>query len=128
MKQKVIVDTSFLISAAKYRTDIAMALIPAIDGPFEVIAPSPVISELRLISRNRGKKGRDAAIGLELLMLTNPIIERTENKYADDAVIELSKKMPEAIVATNDVGMKGPLKRKGIRVFSIKGERFIGQV
>lgn len=123
---KIIVDTSFIISAAKYKVDIRMGLIPIIDGPFEVIAPSPVISELSYISKNKGKRGRDASIGLRMLEQLNPKVERTVKKYADEALVEVAEKIGDAFIATNDVKLKNSLKAKGRRVFSIKGASFIG--
>ena len=51
--KKVIVDTSFILSAIKYRADIKQGLQAMIDGPFEVIVPSPVITELKYLSKNK---------------------------------------------------------------------------
>jgi rRNA-processing protein FCF1 len=124
---QVIVDTSFIISAVKYKIDIKMCLIPIIDGPFEVIVPSPVISELKYIAENKGKRGRDATIGLKVLERLKPIIESTESNRADDAVAEMAGIMEDAIIATNDTELKNSLKRKGRKVFSVKGAAFIGQ-
>jgi rRNA-processing protein FCF1 len=124
---QIIVDTSFIISAVKYKIDIRSCLIPILDGPFKVIAPSPVLSELRFISRNRGKRGRDARIGLRALENLKPDVESTENGYADEAVAELAEKFKDAIIATNDTKLKNALKRKGRKVFSVKGAAFIGQ-
>jgi len=123
---KIIVDTSFVISAAKYRVDIRMGFIPNIDGPFEIIVPSPVLFELKYISKNKGKRGRDASIGLQMLEQLNPKVERTEKKYADEAIVEVAEKIQDAFIATNDTLLKNSLKAKGRRVFSVKGSAFIG--
>jgi rRNA-processing protein FCF1 len=124
---RVIVDTSFIISAVKYKIDVRMCLIPIIDGPFEIIVPSPVISELKYISKNRGKRGRDATIGLKILEQLKPVIESTKSSLADEAVAEVAEIMEDAIIATNDAKLKNSLKRKGRKVFSVKGAAFIGQ-
>jgi rRNA-processing protein FCF1 len=124
---RVIVDTSFIISAVKYKINIHRCLIPIIDGPFEIIVPSPVISELKYISKNKGKRGRDATIGLKILEQLKPMIESTKNNLADEAVAEIAEMMEDAIIATNDAKLKNSLKRKGRKVFSVKGAAFIGQ-
>jgi len=125
--KEVVLDTSFILSAVKYRADIRMGLIPMIDGPFGIIVPSPVASELRFLARNRGKRGICANVGLQAMRLLNPEVEKTENKMADEAVREVADKHPEAIICTNDAKLKESLKKKGRVVFSIKGAAFIGQ-
>ena len=125
--KEVILDTSFILSAIKYKADIRMGLIPMIDGPFGIIVPSPVVSELRYLSKNKGRRGIYANVGLQAMRILNPEVENTENKMADEAVREVAEKHPEAIICTNDVKLKNSLKRRGRVIFSIKGAAFIGQ-
>jgi len=123
----VILDTSFILSAIKYRADINMGLIPLMDGPFAIIVPSPVVSELRYLAKNKGKRGIYANVGLGAMRILNPKVEQTANKMADEAVREIAEKYPDAIICTNDAKLKESLKRRGRVVYSIKGASFIGQ-
>ena len=55
----VLLDTNFLLYAAKYKIDIEVELERVCDEGFKVAVPKQVISELKMLSVSKGLKGEE---------------------------------------------------------------------
>jgi rRNA-processing protein FCF1 len=113
---KIILDTNFLVYAAKQKIDYTSEL----SGKLVVL--SSVVGELKKLKENARKKEDKDSAGLALQILNKNIkskkikvIKTKEN--ADKAIRKLAKK--EDIVATLDRGLKKKLKGKA-RILSIR--------
>ena len=117
---KVILDTNFLIYCAKNKMDYASEIMKIMDEGYELVVPEQVISELNELSKS-AKKYDDklgAKIALKILELNSVKILPVRAKYADDALIRLSKE-DRNIVATMDL----ELRKKVFRAILINGKK-----
>ena len=124
----VVLDTNFLVYAAKYKIDIERELERLFDVKFEIIVPSPVIIELKGLQRNAGLKDREAAsVALEILNGFNII--KTSEKNADDACLLLAISASDGVLATMDLTLRKRFKkgRKG-RFLVIRQKKYLALV
>ncbi|MEM3116719.1 MAG: hypothetical protein QXX55_02075 [Candidatus Pacearchaeota archaeon] len=97
---RVILDTSFILTATKQKIDFFHWL--ELEG-MEVIIPEQTIKEL---------KGLGAELALKILKKNEFKIIKIRGDDADTAIINFVKDDPEAIVATLDKGLQKKIKNK----------------
>jgi rRNA-processing protein FCF1 len=96
--RRVILDTSFILSAVRNKIDFFEKLEH--EG-FQIIVPKQVIQEL---------KGLGAKLALKIMEKNKFQILGIEGRDADNAIISFAKKNPRAVVATLDAGLKKKIK------------------
>jgi rRNA-processing protein FCF1 len=96
--RKVILDTSFILTAVKQKIDFFEKL--EAEG-MNIIVPEQAIRELA---------GLGAKLELKILEKNRFHVFKTDGKDADNAIIRFAKKNPDAIVATLDAGLKKKIK------------------
>ena len=96
--KKVILDTSFIISAVRNKIDFFEKL--ELEG-FQIIIPKQVIREL---------KGLGTKLALKIIEKNKFQLFETEGRDADNAIIIFARKNPASVVATLDAGMKKKIK------------------
>lgn len=114
MSIKLLLDTSFLIDIAELGRDMIRMLEEQMNVIFDPIIIEEVFDELKKLSKSKGKKAMRAKYALN--MVSNYKIVKCELKEemsVDDKIVELALKNGWA-VATNDVELRGKLRRKGV--------------
>ena len=96
--RKVILDTSFIMTAVKQKIDFFEKLEH--EG-FYIMVPKQVIREL---------KGLGNKLSLKIMEKNKFEIIEIEGKDADNAIISFAKKNPRAVVATLDADLKKKIK------------------
>jgi len=91
----IILDTNFLLYAAKYKIDVSQELYRICDFNYKVIVPEQVSQELKMLAKNgKGKEKQDALIALELAKEFK--IQKINARNADDAILKLASHTSEA--------------------------------
>ncbi len=98
--RKVILDTSFILTAVKQKIDFFKEL--ELEG-MHIIIPGDVIREL---------KGLGAKLALKIVEANKFELLEEKGKDADPIIINFAKKNPRVIVATLDAGMKKKIKNR----------------
>ncbi len=121
---KVIFDTSILLTPFEFSINIDFELEKLL-GSFEILIPTCVIEELKTLSeKTTGKKKRNANAALKLVEKYKTI--ECKHREPDKALIEIAKKLPKAIVATNDTELIQKLRSRNIPVIYLRGKnRFV---
>ena len=110
--QKIILDTSFLLTALKFKIDIFSELNRIIDFEYEIYILDKTLDELK------GKKlGK---IAEEIIKQKNIKIIKTNEGKVDDLLLE-----EEGIIATQDRELKKLLKAKDKKIITIRQKRFL---
>lgn len=96
--KRVILDTSFIMTAVKQKIDFFEKLEQ--EG-FQIIVPKQVIREL---------KGLGDKLALKIMEKNKFQIPEIEGRNVDNAIISFAKKNPRVVVATLDAGLKKKIK------------------
>lgn len=116
---ETIVDTSSILFGIGNRKDVFAAV--SIAFPSSRISISKgVMAELKGISHNMGKRGKEAKTSLELLKRKYKNIKVYDNSTNVDQWI-LGKALADAdcVVVTNDTALSKQIKSKGIRCLKL---------
>lgn len=126
MKKKIVLDTNFLLVPYQFGIDIFGKIELVMEQPFELVVPSGVVSELEGLSRGRGKEGAAARFALKLLGLNkHTLLESRGN--VDDWIVGYATG-EGAIVATNDRPLRERLKKRHVKVISLRSRSVLGVV
>ena len=102
----------------EFSIDLESELIRLL-GFFEIVVPSPIVDELKFLSKKG--KGKQKIISKPALELTkNYKIVKTEGK-GDEAVLLLAKKL-NAMVLTNDKELRNRVKQLGLHNIFLRGK------
>ena len=96
--RKVILDTSFILTAIKQKVDFFHFLK---EEGIQAIVPEQTIKEL---------KGLGAELALEIMQKNEFKLVKMPGKDADSAIITFAKNNPETIVATIDSGLQRKIR------------------
>ncbi len=116
---KVILDTSFIISCVNYKIDFLDGLAELLPG-YEAVVPVQVLIELERVSNDKRTKVKDreaVKLGLKLLAGVRKI--KLEKKYVDLGIINYIQNHRDDFVATVDAALKNKLRK----VVVIRGKR-----
>ncbi len=116
MMYKIILDTSFILTALKFRIDIFSELERICDFPYELFIIDKTINEL--------KDKQNSKLALDLINKKDiEVIKTKKDKNVDYLILDLVDK--DYIVATQDIGLKNQLKDKGIKIITIRQKRHL---
>jgi rRNA-processing protein FCF1 len=129
-KKEVFLDTNFLLVPLQFKLDIFSELERLMDYQLEITTGTPIITELKKITKNKGKKGMAAKFALKLIDVNKEhgkikVLKGT--MPADDWIVEHAKESG-AIICTNDILLKKRLFGIKARVISLKSKSSIGFV
>jgi len=116
--KKIILDTSFILTALKQKINLASELQRILDKKFTIHIIDKTLKELE------NKKHEKLAIQI-LKSLKCSIIKTTENKNVDNLILDHIKKHPSCIVATQDKSLKEKLKKRNIRLITIRQKKYL---
>ncbi|HLC56600.1 MAG TPA: ribonuclease VapC [Candidatus Nanoarchaeia archaeon] len=112
---RIILDTNFLIHSINYKIDI-FAEIDRITNNYSLFIVDKTIDELKKLNSQPSK------LALKLLEFKKIKIIKTEEKYADDAIVNISD--DKTIVATQDKELKQRLKKRNIKLMVIRQKKY----
>ncbi len=119
MSTRVALDTSALMMPVELDVRLFDELERLI-GPTELVAPQPVIEELRRLSEKGGTEGTAASVGHDLATERCLVVD-TEESYADDALVELAREGSVDYVVTNDRPLRDRVLVASIPVLALRG-------
>ena len=108
---KILIDTNFILSAIKFKIRL----------PGDILIPSSVLHELRIIAQRKSVTGARARAAL--MLLENKKIVNTHGN-ADKAILKYSIDN-NCAVATNDKKLIKALKASGIKIIRIRQKKYI---
>ena len=118
-EKTVILDTSAILMLFEFSIDLEDELIKLL-GRFHILVPSPIIEELKLLSKHgNGKKRQNAKAALELI---NRYDKVEEKGTGDDSVLFLAKKF-DGIVVTNDRNLRKRVKDASLQTIFLRGKQ-----
>lgn len=112
---KAVLDTSFLITAVRWRIDFFAAL-----AEWRLYLVPAVIDELNKIAAGRGRDAAAARIALELAERLGP---QAVSGPADTALLQLAKE--GWAIATQDRALRAKVKAAGARVIYIRQKKYV---
>ncbi|MBC7218736.1 MAG: nucleotide-binding protein [Hadesarchaea archaeon] len=116
---KIVADTSFLMIPGMFGIDVFGELDRLLECSYELLVPSPVVSELERISKQGKPKERMAAkLGLSLIKQGSVVEVEGE---ADESIIKLASEM-NCMVGTSDFVLRKKLRSRGIGVIYLRGK------
>lgn len=126
--EDVVLDTSFILTALKFRIDLFTELPEAIDRPHRIIILDSVANELEKLGARIN--GKEAKLALELLKLHDKKYEIVRSKKgnagnADLSILDYASTHAGCTVCTQDRGLREKLKNFGARIMVIKGKKAI---
>ncbi|ELY61412.1 DUF188 domain-containing protein [Natronococcus sp. A-GB1] len=119
MSTRVALDTSALMMPVELDVRLFDELERLI-GSAELVAPQPVIEELRRLSEKGGTEGTAASVGHDLATERCLVVD-TEESYADDALVELAREGSVDYVVTNDRPLRDRVLEASIPVLALRG-------
>ena len=124
MKTPVFLDTNFLLMPYKENIDIFEEIDRLFSSSYsyEIVTISSVKKELENLSvKEKGTDRIGANVGLGLLEKKNiKVIEGISGLSADKDLLEYAEKNKDIIVCTNDKPLKQELRKKGIRLITMR--------
>ncbi|MDP4012375.1 MAG: ribonuclease VapC [Candidatus Nanoarchaeia archaeon] len=109
---QIILDTDFIINAAKHKIDIKTELERICDFSFEICILDRTLDEL---------EGKPQAKLAKALIVNFKVIETSRDRPVDDLLVNFKG----AIVATQDRELKEKLKKRNIGVITIRQSKFL---
>jgi len=126
--KQVILDTNFLMIPFQFKINIFSELDYLIDISHSYIISSKTLNELKRIGRTIGKDGMAARLALKMLEANKIKIEIIKNDaVVDDWIVKYAQKH-NAIVCTNDSGLRKRLRILRVKVITLKSKSRLGYI
>ena len=119
----VLLDTSFLVSALKFKIDIYDEISRVVPERHELATLDNVIAELEKLT---ARKEPNAALAMQLVTHKKVSIYKGKRIQCDDALVEFAKEKG-AMICTQDKELKKKAKSQNIRVITIKNKSHLGE-
>ena len=124
--KKVVLDTNFLLVPYQFGIDVFVEIERVLQVPHEFIIPSGVIGEVERLGKGKGKEGAAARFAAKLLGKNKCTVVPSEGNV-DNWIFEYALK-EEVVVATNDRLLRNRLKKRRVKVISLRSRSGIGVV
>lgn len=123
MKQKILLDTNFVMIPATLKVDIYSELDRICDFPYELYVLDETFIELNnIIERRRGKEKAAARLAKAILEAKKPkTLKTTSSDYVDNIILGLKG----FIVATQDRILRSKLKKQGVRTIVLRQTKYL---
>lgn len=123
MKQ-IVLDTNFLMYAAKYKIDVVTELDRICNFAYKIVLPEQVLNELIGLGTSKKVTGKDREAALLALQLVKNIeILKIPGKNADDALLKVAQ---GTILATMDKELRKRFKKdKRGKLISIRQKKYL---
>ncbi len=122
---KIILDTNFLLIPAQFKVDIFSEIERIVHEPYELFIVEQTIGELKsIIEKQSGKKRQAAKLALQLIKQKGlNTIKNFQKGIVDDIILSIANK--EFAVATQDKGLKKALKKKNIKIITLRARKYL---
>ncbi len=124
----VILDTNFLMIPFQFKINILVELDYLLERSHHYVVSSKTMNELGVIAKRVGKHGSAARLALKMIESHKKQFEIVENDLPVDDWIYHYAKEKNAIVCTNDAGLRRRLRETKMKVISMKSKAKIGFV
>lgn len=123
MKQKILLDTNFIMIPAKFKVDIYSEIQRIMAEPYELYILDKSIEELdSIIKTQKGREKASARLAKAILDNIKPKVLKTTSKaYVDKVILGLKG----FIIATQDKDLRLKLKRKGIKTIILRKKQHL---
>ncbi|MAG39278.1 hypothetical protein CMO90_04295 [Candidatus Woesearchaeota archaeon] len=129
LKQKVIIDTNFLLIPGIFKVDIFTEIKRLMNAPYKLFLINKSFEELNKIIVLGKIKDREAA-KLGLILAKNLIKQKSlktigcsSKKSVDDIIVEKTNK--KVFVATMDKELKHRIKKKDGKIITLKQKKYL---
>jgi rRNA-processing protein FCF1 len=119
---KVVLDTNMLLAIGELKIDVFSGIEEEI-GKTEFFVPEEVIQELKKLKEENKTKKKNAVIAEKLIEKKCIILNKGENKNADEKMMELAGK--GFIIATNDKELRKKIKNNGFKTAFVRQKKVI---
>ncbi len=111
--KNIVIDTSFMLTALKFKIDIKSELSRILDEKYSLFYIDKTLDELK--GKQLGK------LAIQILSSYNAVKINTISKSnVDSLILDHSKNHPECIIATQDLALKEKLKKRNVRLIVIR--------
>ncbi len=117
----VVLDTNALMMPAQFGIDLFSGLTELL-GAYNALIPAEVVYELRGLTSGTGKNSAAARFGLTVARRCSLLPPRDEAVSVDDKVVINAREF-NAVVVTNDRGLRKKLSDRGIPVVVLRSRR-----
>ncbi len=118
----VVFDSSAILMLFEYSIDLEQELARLL-GLYEIVVPFKIVEELRIMyEKGKGKQKQIAKPALKLI--ENYKIINDDSEKADDAVLNIAKKL-NGIVFSNDKELKKRAKKEKIKTIFMRNKKYL---
>jgi len=122
MTLKIIFDTNFLIDMIRFKVGFEK-IEENLNEKVEFFILENTVDELKKISLQKGKTGGYAKLILKILGKRAIKVLKTKEANTDNALIDIAKE--GFVIATNDMGIRGRIKKLGLKAIYLRGKKEI---
>lgn len=124
--QSVILDTNFFLIPGEFGVDIIAEFDRICDFSYSLVTFDRVVGELEGLSKEKGKVGVAAKLGLTILKNTNiKVLESASLELDVDGLIVQNARPGEDIVASQDKEVISRVREKGVWTISMRHGRYL---
>jgi hypothetical protein len=118
----VVFDSSAILILFEYSIKLEQELVRLL-GNYEIVVPSKIVEELKILNeKGKGKKKQFAKPALKLVKNYKIVIDTSKN--ADDAVLNIAKKL-NGVVFSNDKELKKRAKKEKIKTIFMRNKKYL---
>jgi hypothetical protein len=125
-KKRVLLDTNSLLIPVQFGVDIFSHIKKVVDCPFDVCIIDATLGELKkILETGKGADREAARVALLLIKQKDlKILRGFSGKSVDDAIVEAANQ--DTFVLTQDRELKKRLKKKNIKILTMKQKKHLG--
>lgn len=120
----VVLDTNFLLIPFRFRINIIRELDYLIEASHRYVISSRTLDELEKLGRSVGKDGMAARLALKMVQASGITVVK-DSAHVDDWIAAYARGN-NAIVCTNDRGLRKRLREMDIKVVTLKSKSRLG--
>lgn len=121
--KKIILDTNFLLIPSKFKVDIFSEIKRICDFNYNLFIIDKTIDEIKkIIEFQKGENKKAAKIALQLIENKKIGVIKTDEDLDVDSLL---LKQKNAIVATQDMVLKGKLKENKMRIITLRQKKYL---
>ncbi len=118
----VVFDSNAILMLFEYNINLKKELTKLL-GSYEIVVPSKIVEELKFLSeKGKGKKKQLAKPALLLIENYNIFFDNSKN--ADDAVLNVAKKL-NGVIFSNDKELKKRAKKEKIKTIFMRNKKYL---
>lgn len=122
--KKIVLDTNFLLIPGQFGVDIFTELQKVCDFSYKVYIMETTLDELQnILDKGSGKAKQAAKLALDIIKAKDINIMSSDVGYVDRAILDIVD--DDTIVATMDSELREKLKKKGVRLITLRQKKYL---